>query len=174
MGYASTSYRAKRAALTGNQITTAYVPRLADDGTKAVIVYVFGANKVRNNKFRIKAVGKAKSGTTSNFTMTIAKGNDIVAANNTNIATTGAIALASAPQPIVLEAEGSWISEGNKMTGVFQGWGALTAVARAIWSAAITGVDPSGDSVPFTLSILFGTTDPGNDFELGEFSMEVL
>ena len=127
-----------------------------------------GSNILKNRPFLIRVAGRVTGGTTTNFTGIIRYGNSATVASNTQLATTGAIAVNSASGTWLLECECTMDSTSLKLCGVFYGYVNATAVAQITLSNNVTVLDPSTEPALTTSSAtqnvltVTGTFSSGN------------
>jgi len=116
-----------------------------------------GSNTLKNRQFTIVVAGRVTGGTTTNLTINLALGASTTIANNTTIATTGAIAVNSMSGNFRLQCECGWDSTSKKLQGIMYGWVNATAVATAIMTSVVTVPDLSTES---NLNLASSAPDP--------------
>jgi len=128
-----------------------------------------GSNTLSNRCFTIVVAGRVTGGTTTNFTLNLYLGASTTISNNTEIATTGANALASLSGNFKLICECMWDSTSGKLQGIMYGWVTTTAVAQVIMTSVTTKPVLSGEtnlnlssSAPDNSLTVTGTFSSGN------------
>lgn len=131
------------------------------------------SNVLKGRPFVLNVAGRVTTGTTSNYTAKVYFGGNTTPSNNTQIATTGAVSVASAKSNWGLNIEMFWDSTSQVLNGVFYGWNHTSSVAQATLSAQPTSVDLSATEVTlnsgigatslvFTVTGLFGSSNASN------------
>lgn len=140
-------------------------------GTRAMVKV--GPPLLKNKRFRVKAGGRVTGGTTTNFTAKLYYGTSATIGSNTNIATSGALAVNSTSGNWYLEAEIAHDETSDKLQGLLKGHVNATAVAQAILTNAPTGV--TGDAeIGFTVTGQFSASDAGNAARCDFLEVEIL
>lgn len=171
MANANTVYLAKRASTLANP-TSASVFVQADNSANPAIVYIPGDSRLQGRLIKVRASGKAISGTTSNFKATIQYGTSATAGSNTDVAALTNRSYVSTTGEWWIEAFFSWDSVSQKLNGKFNGSNLNTADADAVTTQA-TSVDLSVSGLGFVVSALFGTSNAANIATLSELSLGV-
>lgn len=172
MANSNTVYQAKKAAALSNP-TSASVFVTSADATKPAIVYLPGSSKLDGKPFRVRAVGKATGGTTTNLTIVIQQGTSVTAGSNTDCFTSGAKAINSVNGNFIVEFIGSFDATSKIIQGLGTGMVNDVAVAAAAITAQ-TAMDPATEGIGFVVSAVFSATNAGNTVSLTDFSLEQL
>ena len=146
-----------------------------------VMLRLPGSSVVKNRPFRVRAAGRC-GGTTNNFTAKINLGNNSTAGSNTNLATSGAIAMTAAGGTWELVMDCMWDSTSTKIQGKFNGRVGATAKTDTIladvtqtWDATteydLTSTQTTG---VLTVSGTFATGSASNYAYCDVFEVEVL
>lgn len=165
----NTIYLAKRAAALTNP-TSATVFVQSDNSANPAIVYIPGDSRLQGKIIKVRASGKAISGTTSNFKATIQYGTSATAGSNTDVAALTNRSYASTTGEWWIEAVFSWDSASQKLNGKFNGSNLNTADTDAV-TTQVTSVDLSASGLGFVVSALFGSTNAANIATLSELSL---
>ena len=109
-------------------------------GTRAagspLVCYLPGSSTLRYRRFVVRAGGRVQGGpAAASFTGRLYVGTSATIGSNTNIATTGSIALAANDTTWELECRLAWSVDSGQITGLQSGWVNGTAVAAAIVTA---------------------------------------
>lgn len=176
-GNATTVYRAKKAASLANPTAAAAFVQ-SDNSALAASVYFNPIPSsgtglaVATLRFRVRAWGRATSGATSNFKATLQYGNSITAGSNTDLVALTNRSYATASGDWFIDLDGIWDATLGKICG--NGGGFNLSTAETV--AAITNqtADLTQQSIGFSVSALFGTSNASNVCYLDAFTMEVL
>lgn len=152
-------------------------------GTNKLLLPIPASNKLKAKPWYVLVGGRAGSGTTSNFTAAVYFGNHATISNNTAIATTGAIALASANHNWFLEILCMWDVTSKKIQGNFTGQVANSLVSLAALTNPVTSVDLSladtdysataaGANKLLTVTALFGSSNASNTSIVDYFEIQ--
>ena len=138
-------------------------------------------------RFKVLAVGRTATGTTSNVTIKMYFGTSNTIGSNTAIATTGAVSLATAKSPWQIEVVGCYDADSKIIDGYYSTSLNGTRTGQTIITNAVTAVDPTTQpttkitttttpaftyTVPaygFNITFTFGTGNAGNKFYLDWF-----
>jgi hypothetical protein len=125
--------------------------------------------------FELWLSGKVKTGTTSNVTAKIYGGNALTGVPATDsasqVATSGAVSVASTTEPFWLKINAVFDLVSGKMRGNFSGQVGNTPVAQTTLTNSPTGISDSDPVVSFYPTITFGTANAGNSVEVDNFSV---
>ena len=141
------------------------------------ILYAPGSNKLLNRPFRVHLWGRATGGTTTNLTIKLYSGISATIGSNTNIATSGAIAVNSVSGNFRLVSDMVWDATSDKYQGVFYGHINGTAVSDTINASVIVPAsDPSvaEGTNGFTATGQFSASNANSLAILDGFELEVL
>ncbi len=105
-----------------------------------------GSNTLKQRLFNIIVAGRVTGGGTTNLTLNLYLGNSTTIASNTNIATSGAIAVNSMSGNFKLICECGWDSVSTKLQGIMYGWVNATAIAQVIMTSVVTKPDLSTET----------------------------
>jgi len=171
-------YKAKRASNLANP-TSASTFVQADASTKAVFVPLAVDSGATSARFRVRARGRATTGTTSNFlaklqyTTDVTSTNAATAGNNTDIVTLTNRSLATITRSWSIDIELIWDSTSQRLTGTFlNGINSETLETVAIVSA-LTGIDLTTRKTGVVVAAIFGSTNASNVATLDDFVVEV-
>lgn len=154
--------------LGGTSTAEAQFKTAAAEGSTAaaatLVCYMPGSNTMKQRRFTVRVGGRLTGGGTTNFTGKLYWGTSSTIGSNTNIATTGAIAVNSASATWELEIVAAWDSTSQKITGLQKGWVNATAVAQVIVTNVPTAVDLSAESTSngWTVTGTFSSGFAGN------------
>lgn len=172
-------YRAKRASNLANP-TSASTFVQVDKSTMAVFVPLAVDSGATSARFRIRARGRATTGTTSNFlakiqyTTDVTSTNAATAANNTDVFTLTNRSLASITRSWTIDAELVWDSTSQRLTGQANGLNSETSETANGAITALTGIDLTTRKTGIVVAAIFGTGNAGNVATLDDFVCEVV
>lgn len=172
-------YRAKRASNLANP-TSATTFVQADKSTMAVFVPLAVDSGATSARFRVRARGRATTGTTSNFLAKLQFTTDVTttsaatAGNNTDLFTLTNRSLATITRPWSIDVELIWDSTSQRLTGQSNGFNAETIETANAAITALTGIDLTTRKTGIVVAALFGSTNAGNVATLDDFVCEVI
>lgn len=171
----------KNAATLNNPTSATVFKAGAPNNTnKAVSVGINGDFGGSSVAFRVRARGRATTGTTSNFQAKIQFSTDITnnnaatAGNNTDVFTLTNRSLASITRYWEIDLRLYWDATSQRLTGQSNGFNNETIETANAAITALTGVDLTSATAGFVVAATFGTSNSGNNAFLDEFSMELL
>src|SRR5216684_2439455 len=121
-----------------------------------------GSQTLNNRRFTVRIGGTCGSNGATNLTIKVYFGISATIASNTALASTGAVAMASANHNFWLDILMQYDTISNKIQGYFIGQIAGTVVSETTLSAIPTSVSDVAEGQGFTVTALFGTTQTGN------------
>lgn len=118
----------------------------------------------RCRKFRLVAFGRVITSGTLNFTVDIQYGTSATVASNTDIATSGAVSLASLTTHWFMECHFIHDAASQRLDGFFMGQVHTTRVAPTTLTNPVTSVNlnNAGQTLGFVVTATFGTGAAGN------------
>lgn len=176
-------YKAKRAANLANPTAAATFVQ-NDSSTKAAFVPFAVDSGATSARFKIRARGRATTGTTSNFlaklqftsdvTATASATTPITAGNNTDLFTLTNRSLATVTRDWTIDAELIWDSTAQRLTGQANGLNGETIETANVAITALTGIDLTTRKCGVVVAALFGTGNASNVATLDDLTIEVL
>ena len=161
------------AEINAGGTSTAEVQFSPSGKTTPLICYLPGSSRL-NSVFVIRAVGRVVAGSaTPNFTVSIYYGTSATIGNNTKIATTSTVAIATTKGNFMLTSECYWDSTSQRIQGRMSGFVYATAVAVAINTAAATGVDLTTEGLGLTITGTFSAGNAGNKAWVDDFYIQL-
>jgi len=172
-------YKAKRASNLANP-TSASTFVQADKSTMAVFVPLAVDSGATSARFRIRARGRATTGTTSNFLAKLQFTTDVTstsaatAGNNTDLFTLTNRSLATITRPWTIDVDLIWDSTSQRLTGQSNGLNSETIETANAAITALTGIDLTTRKTGIVVAAIFGTGNSGNTATLDDFVCEVM
>jgi maltoporin len=161
--------------------TSATVFKSADNASYAAFVRVPGFSGDTDKVFRLRARGRATTGTTSNFKATLQYSSDITstaaatATNNTDFYALTNRSLATITRFWKIECVVAWDSTSQRMVGQDEGsFNGETIETSGAIITALTAIDLSTGKCGFVVSTIFGSTNASNVATLDELTLEVM
>lgn len=160
--------------------TSATVFKLSADSTRAASVSIPIESGATSARFRVRARGRATTGTTSNFLATIQYTTDVTstscatATNNTDAVALTNRSYATITRPWTIDAEFVWDSTSGRLSGQKNGLNAETIETANAAITALTSIDLTTRKCGFVVSAIFGSTNASNVAVLDELVLEVL
>lgn len=143
---------------------------LGSDGL-VLVCPLEGSSVLNNRPFRLRIGGRCGSGTTSNFTLKVYSGVSTTIGSNTQIATSGAIAMASLNHNFFIEVLMTLDTTSSRVEGVFSGTMANGVIAVAALSNVLTAFSDVAEGQGFTVTGLFGSTNASNQAIIDTFEL---
>jgi len=148
------------------------------NGSNAALLtcIVPGTSKLKNRPFTVRVAGRVTGGTTTNFTLKVYWGTSSTIGSNTQLATSGAIAVNSASANFDVTLVLMWDATSQKIQGRFSGQMNNSLVAAAALSNAVSSVDLTAgetSTVGLTATGLFSASNASNTAIIDVFEIDV-
>jgi len=179
-------YRAKRAASLVNPVTTAVVFKQADNSAYATYVSLpWMQSGDTNERFRIRAVGRATAAGAYSFVAKIQFNSDmsnpgqwasaLTITNNTDVgAGLTSATVSTATRPWWLDLDLIWDSTSGRLAGRQSGLNSEVVGPVDTTITALTGIDLTTGKCGFVVNAVFGTTNASNIAYLDDFVLEAI
>jgi hypothetical protein len=175
---ANVVYRAKvPSAIVGTTAVTTVETQFLDAAGNPLKVYLPGSYRISGQMFEIVVAGRAKGGSTYNFTLNLAYGVSATYSSNTTVATSSTVAAATTYSPFLLHCKFVWDSVGQKLFGVSGDgfFGSTPTIHTKAVTTAVSTVDLTADAtgLGFTLTGTWGTSHADNAAYITQFDLKL-